>query len=95
MSGFQFVAPEVRVRKESSAERIMLADACGLLRRTNSFPFRGFDREGEAVEYARLSGWPLGKLRPDPKLATLGLRPFFVGQFSPFHYSEVEVKDRI
>jgi len=53
--------------------------------------FRDFDNRKEAVAYARATGLPLGRRRPEKRLRNLGLRLYFVGRFSAYHYEMIEL----
>jgi len=50
--------------------------------------YREFSRLKEAKGYALSSGLPLGKRVNDARLRKL-LSPYFVGKFSPYHYTEI------
>lgn len=52
--------------------------------------YRGFSDRKEAVAYARETGLPLGRRRPDAHLKRLGVDLYFVGRFSAYYYEEAD-----
>lgn len=53
--------------------------------------YRGFSDRKEAIAYARETGLPLGRRRPEAYLKRLGLDLYFVGRFSAYHYEALDL----